>query len=392
LESGSRLTRYDVIVIGLGAMGSAALFQLAKRGARVLGIDRFAPPHDLGSSHGDTRITRIAIGEGAHYTPLVRRSHELWREIERETGADLLTQCGELIISSPNPAAETHVAGFFQNTVEAARMHGVDHEMLDSSQIRARFPRFNISGFEFAYFEPEAGFVRPEACIAAQLSLAEKNGAAIQYNEAAFGVDAGPHGVSVKTERGFYRADKIIVATGAWLPRLLGGPFENLLKVYRQVLHWFDIDGDESAFEPARFPVFIWELPDLRQGVYGFPVVDRGFKIATEQYAVTVQPDATDRIVTPAEIAAMHCKFVAPYLDGVSDRSIKTATCLYTVTPDAGFILDHLPATGRIIMASCCSGHGFKHSAAIGEILADMAQGRECPFDLSLFRLTRFLT
>ncbi|MGN6515192.1 MAG: N-methyl-L-tryptophan oxidase [Rhizomicrobium sp.] len=378
------------MVIGLGAMGSAALYHLAKRGVRILGIDRYSPPHDRGSSHGDTRITRLAIGEGEHYTPLVKRSHEIWREIEQETGADLLTQCGELILSSPNTAAQTHVAGFFQNTVEAARRHGVAHDLLDAEQIRARFPQFNIRDNEFGYFEPEAGFVCPEACIAAQQLLAEKHGAMIHRNETVFGFGSAPNGVSVKTDRGFYQADRLIVAAGAWLPGLLGGRFDRLFKVYRQVLHWFDVDGDASAFAPDRFPVFIWELPQSRQGIYGFPIIDHGLKIATEQYARTTSPDAVDRTVPPAETAAMHANFVTPYLNGVSARRVKAMACLYTTTPDAGFVLDHLPSAERIIIASCCSGHGFKHSAAIGEVLADMAQNLSGRFDLLPFRLARF--
>jgi len=371
-------------------MGSAALYQLAKRGARVLGIDRFSPPHEQGSSHGDTRITRLAIGEGAHYTPLVKRSHAIWREIEGETGADLLTQCGELIISSDNRKSSVHVEGFFQNTVTAARDHGIEHELLDASQIRSRFPLFNVQDNERGYFEPEAGFVRPEACIGVQLVLAKKHGAEIRSGETVFVFGTTPNGVTVKTDKGFYQADRLILAAGAWLPKLLGGPFEKLLKIHRQVLHWFETGGAPSLFAPQNFPVFIWELPDARQGIYGFPVVDRGLKVATEQYGDTTLPDAVSRDVAPREIAEMHENFVRPYLKNVSPRPVKAKACLYTVTPDAGFILDRLPQSERIIIASCCSGHGFKHSAAIGEILADMAQSRPTSFDISPFRLARF--
>lgn len=371
-------------------MGGAALYQLAKRGTRVLGIDRFAPPHEQGSSHGDTRITRLAIGEGAYYTPLVKRSHEIWREIEGETGADLLTQCGELIISSDDRKSSVHVEDFFQNTINAARDHGIAHERLDASQIRSRFPQFNVQDTERGYFEPEAGFVRPEACIGAQLSLAEKRGAEIRRGETVFVFGTTPHGVTVKTDKGFYQADRLVVAAGAWLPKLLGGPFEKLLKIYRQVLHWFETDGEPSRFAPQNFPVFIWELPDAHQGIYGFPAVDGGLKVATEQYGETTSPDTVSRDVDPREIAQMYENFVRPYLKNVSPRSVKAKACLYTVTPDAGFILDRLPQSERIIVASCCSGHGFKHSAAIGEILADMAQGRPTPFDISPFRLARF--
>jgi len=384
------LSRHDVIIIGLGAMGSAALYQLAKRGVRVLGVDRFAPPHEQGSSHGDTRITRLAIGEGAHYTPLVKRSHEIWRAIERETSADLLTQCGELIISSKNRKSSIHVEGFFQNTVDAARAHGVAHELLDAAQIRARYPQFNVHDDEIGYFEAEAGFVRPEACINAQLLLTKKHGAEIRTGEAVLSFETNRSGVTVKTDRGTYQADKLIVAAGAWLPKLLGSDFDRLLKVYRQVLSWFAVDGDAAAYEPKRFPVFIWELPDSSQGIYGFPVIDGGLKVATEQYASTTSPERVDRSVSMEEIEHMHRNYVAPYLKGVTANCVKAKACLYTVTPDAGFILDTLPSSGRVIVASCCSGHGFKHSAAIGEALADRIENRAGSLDLSPFRLGRF--
>jgi sarcosine oxidase len=385
------MRNHDAIVIGLGAMGSAALYQLAARGAHVLGIDRYAPPHDEGSSHGDTRITRLAIGEGDHYTPLVKRSHAIWRELEKETGADLLTQCGELIISSAARKSSIHVEGFFQNTIDAARTHGIAHELLDAAQIRTRFPLFKVRNDESGYFEPEAGFVRPEACIIAHLSAAEKRGAEIRRNETVESFEASPAGVTVGTDRGTYRADRIIVAAGAWLPQLLGGDFARLLTVYPQVLHWFAIEGDARAYAPDRFPVFIWELADWQYGVYGFPSLDgKSVKVATEQYETTTSPDAVARAVSPGESDAMYAAVVAPNIQGIASRSVKSAVCLYTVTPDAGFIIDHLPGSERVILASCCSGHGFKHSPAIGQILADMVQGRAPAFDLAPFRLGRF--
>jgi sarcosine oxidase len=385
------MAKFDVIVIGLGAMGSAALYQLAKRGARVAGFDRFSPPHDLGSSHGDTRITRLAIGEGEHYTPLVRRSHEIWRDIESETGADLLTQCGELIISSAARKSSLHVEGFFDNTVDAARRHGIAHELLDANEIRVRFPQFNVRDDEVGYFEPEAGFVRPEACIAAELSLAEKHGAAIYRNEPVLSFVPSANGVSVTTDRGAYEADRIIVSAGAWFPKLVGGQFEGVLRVYRQVINWFDVEGDVSLYMPQHFPVFIWELADVLHGLYGFPMIDgSGVKVANEEYAETTSPDTVTRAVSPEEIADMHARAVAPNIKGLSARSTKTTVCLYTVTPDFGFIIDRSPQSERVILASCCSGHGFKHSPAIGEMLADMAEARAPAFDPAPFRLARF--
>jgi len=381
---------FDVIVVGLGAVGSAALRELARRGVRVLGIDRFSPPHALGSSHGETRITRLAIGEGAHYTPLAMRSHAIWRELERETGADLLTQCGGLIVSGENKSSFTHVEGFFRNTVNAARRYGIAHELLDARQIQERYPCFSIRDDEFGYFEPGAGFVRPEACIAAQLRLAQDHGAELHRNETVLEFHAERGSVGVVTDRASYRADSLIIAAGAWLPQLLGADYVKLFRIYRQLLCWFAVDESE-AFAPARFPVFIWELSESRQGIYGFPVLDAaGLKIATEQYAQSTTPQQMQREVGSEEIAAMYRDYVAPYIRGVSARCTKAVSCLYTVTPDAGFVIDRLAAAERIIVASCCSGHGFKHSAAIGEALAEMAQGRQSTFDLSPFSLGRF--
>lgn len=385
------MSQYDVVVVGLGAMGSAALCQLARRGVRVLGIDQFAPPHDHGSSHGDTRITRLAIGEGIHYTPLVLRSHEIWREIEKLSGADLFTPCGELIVSSDEKTSFTHVANFFANTVEAARRHGIAHELLDAAQIRSRFPAFNVRNNEYGYFEPGAGYLRPERCIRAQLDLARGDGAEIRLSERMLAYEPDASGVTVTTAAGKYRAQQLVLAAGAWLPGLAEASLGRILRVYRQVLTWFAVEGDPSDFVPPRFPVFIWELPDTRQGIYGFPVVDdSGLKIASEQYDRTVAPDAVDRSVSEAEIAGTYNDFVAPNFHGVSARSLKTATCLYTVTPDAGFIIDRHPDSERVVIASCCSGHGFKHSAAVGEILAEMVQARRPAFDLKPLRIGRF--
>lgn len=357
-------------------MGAATTYQLAKRGVRVLGIDRFSPPHAFGSTHGETRITRLAVGEGAQYTPLAMRSHALWREIERETGADLLAECGGLFISSDGKLASVHVEGFFRNTVAAAEKFGIAHEVLDAAAIRRRYPQFAVADDEYGYFEPSAGFVRPEECVAAQLTLAEKHGAALHRNETVLSLDGG-----VVTNRGTYAADRIVVAAGAWLPALLG--LEKLFNIHRQVLFWFEAHGN---FTPDAFPVFIWELPKGRQGIYGFPSLDgASLKVATERYETATAPDAVDQ-VGEDEKAAMRA-LIAPYLPGVGPRVARSATCLYTVTPDSGFVIDTL---GRAIVASPCSGHGFKHSAAIGEALAELATGAKPSLDLSPFRISRF--
>jgi len=386
--------RYDAIVLGLGATGSAALYQLARRGARVLGLDRHSPPHALGSTHGDTRITRLAIGEGAHYTPLALRSHEIWRELERESGETLLTTKGGLIISSPNKRAFTHVNEFFANTVAAAERFGIAHERLDAAQVRARFPEFAVGDDEYGYLERDAGFLRPEACVATQIALAIRRGAEIRTNERALSFDASAFGVTVRTEKESHTADRLILAAGPWLPEFLPAGLARLFKVHRQVLYWFDIEGPLEPFLPDRFPVFIWELRETRQGVYGFPAVDGsggGLKIATEQYSATTSPADVARAVGADEIAQMHAKYVAPHFPHLSARCVRAVTCLYTVTPDFAFVVDRHPESERVIVASPCSGHGFKHSAALGEALAGLIVEGQSGFDLGPFAFSRLL-
>lgn len=382
--------RYDAAVVGLGATGSAAARQLAMRGARIIGFDRFDPPHALGSSHGTTRVTRLAIGEGDHLTPLAVRSHELWRVLEAESGTRLLNECGLLIISSNANAAQTHVAGFFDNTVASAERFGIAHELLDAEQIHARWPMFRVRDNEHGYFENTGGFVRPEACVRAQRESALRHGAELRTNEQVLAFETDPHGVTVTTGKGGYVAERLILAAGAWLPELLAPNLAKLFKVYRQLQLWFEVE-DAAIFASERFPVFIWELQNSARGIYGFPALDgeRAIKVASEEFASTTTP-AIDRNVSQDDIAAVQA--LAANIGGVGPRCVSATTCLYTVTPDFGFVIDRHPDAERVIVASPCSGHGFKHSPAIGEALADMALGQAPRFDLSPFRLGRFGT
>jgi sarcosine oxidase len=374
-------------------MGSAAAYQLAKRGQRVLGIDQFSPPHAFGSSHGDTRITRLAIGEGVHYTPLVMRSHEIWRDIEKETGADLLASVGGLMISSTARTANLHVRNFFENTVAAAEKFRIPHEVLNAAEIRRRFPQFRVRDGEIGYYERSAGFLRPEACIRAQLTLAEKYGAAIHRNEKVLAFNSSGAAVTVTTERNSYIAEKLILTAGSWLPEIIGGAHANLFRVLRQVLFWFDVKGSIEPFLPGNCPIFIWEVQGSSRAIYGFPAIDGakgGVKIATQQYETATTPHLVHREVSEDEIAAMYSQCVAPYLPDLDRNCVKAVTCLYTVTSDSGFVIDDHPDFPRVIVASCCSGHGFKHSAAIGEALAELAIDGKTRFDLEAFKIGRF--
>jgi sarcosine oxidase len=381
----------DVVVIGLGAVGSATLHRLALRGVRAIGIDRFDPPHDRGSTHGETRITRLAIAEGAAYVPLVRRSHEIWRELEEQTGESLFQQIGMLVIGEGDGAPSHGQPGFLGSTLAIARSHDIPHEMLDSAEIRRRYPQFQVRDAEHGYFEPSAGVLSPERCVAVQLQLARASGAEIRTNEQVVRIEPCGSGVAVVTDRGRIEAAKIVLASGAWLPGLAGGILPKVTEVHRQVLLWFEAD-ELALYDPARCPAFIWmHGPRTEDYLYGFPLLPgaAGVKAATETYAGHVDPNQVDRIVSADESGMIYERHVAGKLRGVSDRLVKAATCLYTVTPDAGFIVDRLWENGSVLAASACSGHGFKHSPALGEELAALATEANRPIEPS-WALSRF--
>ena len=380
----------DVIVIGLGAMGSAALYQLARRGVAVTGIDRFAPPHNRGSSHGESRITRQAIGEGEEYVPFALRSHEIWRELEADTGRSLFSPIGGLIIGRRTDSGIHGHADFVGRTIAAAQRFDIEHEVLTPGEVTTRFPQFRLAGDETCYYEPGAGFLRPELCIATQLDRARALGAIIRTGESVTRLTADADSVTVVTSTGTHTAERVVVTAGAWAPQLLGGVYAKVLRVYSQTLFWFAPDDDE-AFTPGGFPIFIW-----RHGAgeddhfYGFPVIDEGVKLATEQFTHTVEPDG-DRPAPPAgDAQRMHDAQVRGRLLGVSSRCVRAATCFYTVAPGFGFVIDRHPEWERVLVASPCSGHGFKHSAAIGEALAERVTDGASRLDLTPFSLARF--
>jgi sarcosine oxidase len=386
----------DVLVVGLGAVGSAALYQSARLGALAIGIDRFAPPHDQGSSHGDTRITREAIGEGREFVPLVQRSNQIWEELEAATGRSLLTRNGGLVLASPSMPGDHHGStSFIQDTIAAAAEFGVAHEILATDELRHRYPQFCLRGEEIGYFEAGAGFLRPEACVESQLTLAKRLGAGVVTCETV--VDCKPMQggtVEVTTSSNTYSAAKVIVTAGPWIQKLLGESYAQYFKIYRQVMYWFGLASHAEQYTPERFPVFIWIAGNRpRDMMYGFPAVDGpygGIKIAAEQYDATIDPDVVPRGVSDAEISAMYTEYIAPHFPDVSGKCVRSATCLYTVTPDAKFIVDKFRNYENIAFASACSGHGFKHSAALGEALALRATGRPSKIDLPGFGLKRF--
>lgn len=385
--------RYDVAVVGLGAMGAAALYQLARRGVRVVGIDAHAPPHALGSSHGETRITRLAVGEGDAYVPFVKASHRIWRDLEAATGRTLLVASGLAIMDEPAMGAAVHgETDFLAKTARIAAAHGIAHEMLDCRVIAARFPAFKPTSGTRAYVEPQSGYLIPEACIEAQLGEARRLGAHVRTGLCVTELAETGAGVSLATPDGTITADRAIVATGGWTGPLLGRPFDRLLSVQRQTFHWFALDTDFPGRSPI--PAFIWLHGAADTGqIYGFPPLPgaSALKVATERYGTPGDMDRLDRAVPPDESSALHAAHVASRLRGVAGRPERTAVCAYTVTPDFGFIVDQHPSLARLTVVSACSGHGFKHAAGIGEALAQLLVDGRSDADLAPFALSRFV-
>lgn len=376
----------DIAVLGLGAMGSAALFQLAARGAEVLGIDQFSPPHQLGSSHGETRITRLAVAEGRELVPLVRRSHEIWKELEARTGESLFGQVGFLAVSGGGPGQGS--GDYVDRVTAVAQGEGIDHEVVDAVEARRRYPWLNAAEGERVYVEPEGGYLRPEHCVSAQLRLAVAAGARLSLDTRVQAiVPEGDH-VELRTDHDTICAGRVVVSAGAWASKLLGPDFTSLLRPTREILHWYGLEP-AAAREWKDAPVFIWASGE-RQGFYGFPAIDGSVKVAHGEKSVFVDPDHFDRSSDEAESREFYAKAIEGRLDGLNVDVSRRATCLYTVSPDGGFVIDRWPRGERVLVVSPCSGHGFKHSAAIGEAVRQLVLDGSSRIDLSSFRLGRF--
>lgn len=376
-------------------MGSAAAYQLAARGVDVVGIDRFDPPHVFGSTHGDTRVTRVACAEGPEYVPLARRSHELWREIEAATDTEIYTACGVLMAGPGGGMGSMHgTDDWVGASIELAERFAVPHEVLDGVGARERFPMFAFEEATRVYLEREGGFVRPETAVAAQLELAERAGARLWRDTEVTGIRATSAGVEVSTADGAsLGAERVVLSVGAWLPSFLSDPaLRASFTVYRQLLHWFDIDEAwTNRVSAEELPVHMWSFgAGATDFFYGFPAIDGprgGLKVATEQFAASTRADEVDRDVRRGEASAMFERCLRGRHAAVRDRVLRSATCLYTVTDDSGFRIDDHPELPGVLLVSPCSGHGFKHSAAIGEAVAERLVDGRASIDLSSFTL-----
>lgn len=375
---------YDAIVIGLGGMGSAALYHLAKRGLKILGIEQFAIPHDMGSSHGLTRIIRLAYYEDNSYVPLLRRSYALWAELERDFGERLYHQTGSIDMGPP----ESEVfAGSLQSCID----HQLEHETLDSRQLRARFPAYQMPPETMALYQPQGGLLIPERCVVAHVELAKYQGAAVHRGERVLGWDILPdERIALRSDIADYTAEKLVICGGAWasklVPQLAGKAVPE-----RQALVWLETKQPE-LFLPERFPVWNGQVEEGRY--YGFPEFNPAGKTPGMKFGryhhldEECDPDELDRAVNAKDVALLRA-FAERYFPAGAGRVLRSVVCMFTNTADEHFVLDTLPDAPQVAIAAGFSGHGFKMASVVGEIMADLAQTGQTRHDIALHRLSR---
>ena len=373
---------YDVIVVGVGGMGSAAVYHLAQRGQRVLGLEQYDIPHQQGSSHGVSRIIRLAYYEHPSYVPLLHRAYELWWALERIAQERLLHVTGALNIGS-------ETSQVFTGALKSVQEHNLAHEILGAEAVRRRFPGYGLQAPLMALYEPQAGLLAAERCIVAHVTAALRHGAEVHGRETVVGWETGAAGVRVQTDRGVYQAERLVLTAGAWTHRLLRR-YHGVLQPERQVLIWMQ-PRVPSAFHMDVFPVFIL---DVEEGhFYGMPTYGiPGFKIGRFHHLEQLvdDPATMDRGFHPEDEALLRGLARRYFPDG-EGPILSTATCMFTNSPDGHFVIDVHPDDPRVVFAGGFSGHGYKFCSVVGEILADLAENGVTRHDIALFSATRLL-
>lgn len=373
---------YDVVVVGLGGMGSATAAHLAKRGKRVLGLEQFGRLHANGSSHGHSRIIRQAYFEAPEYVPLLHRSYALWRELEVESGQpDLLTITGGLNIGTPE-------SEFVTGSLASAKQHNLEYEYLNHQEVGERFPGFRLTDDLVAVYEPNAGFLKPEECIDAHLTVAEQHGAELRFNQPMAGWSVDGDGVLVKTATGTVRADRLVITAGPWAGQVLADL--GLPLTVRRIVNAHFEPSEPEHYAADRCPVYLFQVPE--GDYYGFPMLPgQGVKLGRHDGGEITSPQTIRREIDNAEIDALR-DVLARYLPGAVGPVSHTLTCMYTDTPDANFILDRHHDHPQIVYGCGFSGHGYKFASVIGEILADLAADGSSHHDIGFLSASRFVS
>ena len=374
------MATYDAIVLGLGGMGSATLFHLARRGLRVLGVERFDLVHEYGSSHGLTRIIRLAYWEHPTYVALLRRAYELWRELEGLAGEQLLHITGS-VDAGPEGGA------IFQGALRSSELHGLAHEVMDGEELHRRYPGYRLPKEIRCLYQPEGGFLLPERCDVAHVEQALAMGAEVRCREEVLDWEANGGRVRVRTSRGAYEAGRLVICAGPWASKLIP-ELAGLAVPERQVLAWLQPTRPDR-FRPAAFPVFNLEVEEGR--FYGFPsFLIPGFKFGKYHHrGERVDPDTVNRNPEPEDEELLRA-FARRYFPEGEGPTLMLKACMFTNTPDRHFILDRHPAHPEVSIAAACSGHGYKFCSVVGEVMADLVQEERGRHDIGFFRLGRF--
>jgi sarcosine oxidase len=360
---------WDAIVVGLGAMGSSALYQLSRRGLRVLGIEAFEPGHQLGSWHGESRVIRLAYHEHPSYVPLLHRAYALWSELEAQSGQDLMTITGGLMIGRPD-------SELVSGARRSAELHGLAHEVLSPAEVRHRYEQFMLDEGDIALWEPRSGFLRPERCVETFVELAQRHGAQVRYAEPVRGWNAH----EVRTDSETYWADHVVFTCGARMSKVLGDAIPPVV-AERNVLFWME---PSEAFDGL--PIYLWQTPD-QQVFYGFPHVDLpGAKVAMHHSGQFCDPDSVDRTVRAADEGRIR-RAIGTRLPSLNGSVLESLVCVYENSPDGHFVIDRLSES--VVYAAGFSGHGFKFASVIGEILADLVITGETTPDAEFLRAGR---
>lgn len=372
--------KIDVAIVGLGAMGSAALFHLARRGLKVVGIERFEEGHERGSSHGESRAFRLGYFEHPSYVPLAHRAYENWAELEQLTGKSVLTKTGVLEIGKPGSV-------IFNGSLEASRLHGLAHKVMDAVAVRARHPQFVLPEGYMAVWQPDGGFLRPELANRLHLELARGLGAETRFDTQVLAIEPKGEGVRLRTDDATIEADRVIVAAGGWIGDLVP-ELRPHLSLARQVLCWF-APREPGTVTLGKLPVFI--IDGEEDIAYGFPDIGSGFKCASHLASgALAHADDARQDAGPRDEKRMR-DFLEAYLPVAAGPLKAMKTCFYTKTADEDFITDLHPLDSRIVIASPCSGHGYKFASVIGEVLADLATDGGTAHDISRFAMARLV-
>jgi sarcosine oxidase len=368
---------YDTIVVGLGAMGSAALYQLARRGQRVLGLEAFGPGHRLGSSHGESRVIRLAYYEHPNYVPLLHRAYALWEELERASGEQLLRITGGLMIGTPESRL---VSGAHASAVQ----HGLDYQLLEAADVMRQYPALRLEADEVALFEPRAGILAPEKCVAAHARLARDVGAEVHFDEPVRSWSAADAAVEIVTENSRYSARKVVFTCGAYASQVLGDARVEV-RAERIPLFWLQPSVPEH-FELGRLPIYLWQQPD-GDHFYGFPHLEwPGVKVARHHSRDMCDPATVDRQVNAEDERRLR-EVIAHRLPTLNGPVVSSLICLYENSPDEHFIIDRLPDQPNVVFGAGFSGHGFKFASVVGEILADMVTEGRATSDADFLKL-----